>query len=127
MRLAGTPAQPHLNGEWRGDDLAVRALDQGMRLERGKLLLQLRSEAATDVRLLLKELSFESELQPLPRTLLLDSGINAGKLRAGPGRIEASGELRTQDVRREFCNCARNVWVCCSARISGCSSPEMPS
>jgi hypothetical protein len=41
MRLAGSPAQPRLNGEWRGDDLAVRALDQGMRLERGKLLLQL--------------------------------------------------------------------------------------
>lgn len=94
MRLAGTPAQPRLNGEWRGDGLVVRALDQGMRLERGKLLLQLRSEAAADVRLLLKELSFESELQPLPRALLLDAGIDAGKLRAGPGRIEASGELR---------------------------------
>lgn len=95
LLLTGSPAQPHLNGEWRGDDLAVRALDQGMRLERGKLLLQLRSEAATELRLLLKELSFESELQPLPRTLLLDSRINAGSLRAGPGRIEASGELRT--------------------------------
>ncbi|WP_273703193.1 translocation/assembly module TamB domain-containing protein, partial [Candidatus Accumulibacter vicinus] len=94
MLLAGTPAQPRLNGEWRGDGLAVRALDQGVRLERGKLLLQLRSEAETDVRLLLKELSFESELQPLPRALLLDSRIDAGKLRAGPGRIEASGELR---------------------------------
>ncbi|HMW57149.1 MAG TPA: translocation/assembly module TamB domain-containing protein [Accumulibacter sp.] len=94
MLLAGTPAQPRLNGEWRGDGLVVRALDQGVRLERGKLLLQLRSDAATDVRLLLRELSFESELQPLPRALLLDSRIDAGKLRAGPGRIEASGELR---------------------------------
>ncbi len=98
MQLAGTPAQPRLSGEWRGDGLAVRALDQGMRLERGKLLLQLRSEVAGDVRLLLKELAFESELQPLPRTLQLDSGVDVERLTGKPGRLEASGELRAGQV-----------------------------
>jgi hypothetical protein len=72
-QLTGTPAQPHLNGEWRGDDLAVRALDQGMRLERGKLLLQLRGEAGRRAPAP-QGARFESDLQPLPRTLLLDPG-----------------------------------------------------
>ncbi|MBK7953667.1 MAG: translocation/assembly module TamB domain-containing protein [Candidatus Accumulibacter sp.] len=98
LQLGGTPAQPRLNGEWRGDGLAVRALDQGMRLERGKLLLQLRSEAAGDARLILKELVFESDLQPLPRTLRLDPGIDAERLTGKPGRLEASGELRAGQV-----------------------------
>jgi hypothetical protein len=40
------PSKPQLSGEWRGDGLAIRALDHGMRLERGKLLLQLTGEQA---------------------------------------------------------------------------------
>ncbi|MCM8599850.1 MAG: translocation/assembly module TamB domain-containing protein [Candidatus Accumulibacter sp.] len=98
LLLDGTPALPRLTGEWRGSGLAVRALDQGMRLERGRLLLQLRSEAAGDVRLNLREMVFESELQPLPRTLQLDAGIDAAALTARAGRIEVSGELRAGNV-----------------------------
>jgi translocation and assembly module TamB len=98
MLLAGTPALPRLTGEWRGDGLALRALDLGMRLERGKLLLQLSGEADGDVRLILKQLSFESDLQPMPRVLLLDPGIDAAGLTGKPGRVEASGELRTGKV-----------------------------
>lgn len=98
LLLDGTPALPRISGEWRGSGLAVRALDQGMRLERGRLLLQLSSETAGDVRVRLKELVFESELQPLPRTLQLDSGIDGERLTAGPGRLEVSGELRAGHV-----------------------------
>ncbi|HPU80229.1 translocation/assembly module TamB domain-containing protein [Accumulibacter sp.] len=94
MRIEGTPAQPRLSGEWRGDDLALRVLDQAMRLEKGKLLVELSGEADGDVRLVLKQLSFDSLLQPLPRALLLDPGIDAGTLTGKPGRVEATGELR---------------------------------
>jgi len=62
MRLGGTPAQPQLSGEWRGDALALRALDLGMRLERGKALVEITPE-----RLLLRELAFDSEFAPCRR------------------------------------------------------------
>lgn len=94
LAVAGTPAQPRLTGEWRGEQLAVRALDQGLRLERGKLLVQLSGEAGDDLRLILKQLVFESDLQPMPRTLLLDPAIDASSLTGRPGRVEATGELR---------------------------------
>jgi translocation and assembly module TamB len=93
VQLAGTPAKPQLKGEWRGDGLAVRALDHGMRLERGKLLLQLTGDKPGDVRLVLKQLFFESDFQAMPRTLVLDTGIDAGSLTAKPGSVEASGQL----------------------------------
>ncbi|MEF8722800.1 MAG: translocation/assembly module TamB domain-containing protein [Candidatus Accumulibacter delftensis] len=93
VELAGTPGKPQLSGEWRGDDLAVRALDHGMRLERGKLLLQLTGDKPGDVRLLLKQLVFESDFQPMPRTLALDPGIDVAALTGKPGSVEASGEL----------------------------------
>ncbi len=93
IQLAGTPEKPQLSGEWRGDGLAIRALDHGMRLERGKLLLQLTGEQPGDVRLLLKQLVFESDLQPMPRTLALDPGIDVAALTGKPGSVEASGEL----------------------------------
>ncbi|MBS1228487.1 MAG: hypothetical protein H6R17_1764 [Proteobacteria bacterium] len=88
MALGGSAARPLLSGQWRGDDLALRALDQGMRLERGEALLEISNN-----RLLLRRLSFASELAPLPRALRLDSRIDAAALTATPGRITASGEL----------------------------------
>jgi translocation and assembly module TamB len=94
LLLAGTPAQPRLNGEWRGDGLAVRALDSGMRLERGKLLLQVTSGADGDLRLMLRQLVFESDFQPMPRTLQLAVDSEVASLTGRPGRLEASGELR---------------------------------
>ena len=88
MRLGGTPSSPQVSGEWRGQDLALRALDLGMRLERGEALV----EIAPD-RLLLRKLAFESDFQPLPPTLKLDPNINQASLVGTPGRVEASGEL----------------------------------
>jgi translocation and assembly module TamB len=45
------------------------------------------------VRLLLKQLVFESDFQPMPRTLELDPGIDVAALTGKPGSVEASGEL----------------------------------
>lgn len=94
LQLGGTPAQARLNGELRGSELAVRKLDQGLRLERGQLLLQLAGEQAGDVRLLLKQLDFESVLQSMPRPLRVSSDIDLPALLGKPGRFQASGELR---------------------------------
>ncbi|MCM8611933.1 translocation/assembly module TamB domain-containing protein [Accumulibacter sp.] len=93
-RLDGSPAQPRVSGEWRGDRLAVRALDQGMRLERGKLLLELAVGADGEQRLKVRELSFDSEQQPMPRALAVAPGTDVAELGGRPGRLEASGELR---------------------------------
>lgn len=98
LAIGGTPAQPRLSGEWRGEQLAVRMLDLGMRLERGTLLVQLAGETAADLRLILKQMSFESVLQPMPRALLLDAGIDAASLTAKPGRVDVSGELHPGQV-----------------------------
>ena len=88
MRLGGTPSSPQVSGEWRGQDLALRALDLGMRLERGKALVEITPE-----RLLLRTLAFDSDFQPLPPALKLDPNINPASLVGTPGRVEASGEL----------------------------------
>ena len=88
MRLSGSAARPQFAGSWRGEQLAVRALDRGMRLERGQALIDITPE-----KLLLRRLSFDSELQPLPRILRLDPNVDVAKLTATPGRFSASGEL----------------------------------
>lgn len=88
MRLGGSPAHPELDGEWRGQDLALRALDLGMRLERGQAIVEI-----TPDRLLLRQLTFDSDFQPLPPTLKLDPNITPASLIGKPGRVEASGEL----------------------------------
>ncbi|MEO8411222.1 MAG: translocation/assembly module TamB domain-containing protein, partial [Propionivibrio sp.] len=88
MRFSGSVGKPQFAGTWRGEQLAVRALDQGMRLERGQALVDITPE-----KLLLRRLVFESELQPLPRLLRLDPNVNVKRLTGTPGRVEASGEL----------------------------------
>ncbi len=88
MQLAGSAARPQWRGEWRGEHLALRELDQGMRLEQGEALLEITPE-----RLLLRRLNFASDFQPLPRVLRLDENIDSKRLTATPGRFEASGEL----------------------------------
>ena len=94
--LSGTPARPGYKGNWRGESLAVRALDQGMRLERGELLLELDGDL-----LRLRKLAFDSEFAPLPRVLRLDERLDVAALTGRPGRLEASGELRFGTVGEE--------------------------
>ena len=88
MQIAGTVAKPTFTGRWQGESLALRALDWGMRLERGKAEVEITPE-----KLLLHRLVFDSELHGLPRILQLDSNVNAQQLTGKPGRVEASGEF----------------------------------
>lgn len=121
-RLDGSPAQPRVSGDWRGDGLAVRALDQGMRLERAaSCCSSWRSGADGAQRLLLRELAFDSELQPLPRVLAVAPGTDVAALTGRPGRLEASGELRfgsndgALSVRAERLGVTQRAdqWTCC--------------
>ena len=90
MRLSGSPARPVLNGAWQGSRLAVRSLDLGLRLERGEARLEVTPE-----RLLLHDLSFASDFQPLPRVLAAVRGSEGAdaSLTATPGQLTARGEL----------------------------------
>ena len=88
LALAGSAARPQVSGQWRGEQLALRALDQGMRLERGEALLDISGD-----RLLLRRLAFDSELTPPPRALRSAARLDAAQLSATPGRLSASGEL----------------------------------
>ncbi|HNL76467.1 MAG TPA: translocation/assembly module TamB domain-containing protein, partial [Accumulibacter sp.] len=94
LNLGGTPAQPRLNGELRGDELVVGNVEQGLRLENGRLSIQLAGEQPGDVRLLLRQLTFDSSLRGMPRPLQVAPGIDVPALIGKPGRLEASGELR---------------------------------
>ena len=88
MRLAGSAARPEFSGQWRGENLALRALDYGMRLEQGQASIELTPE-----RLFLRKLSFASLFSPMPKALKFDENVDAQALTATPGRFEASGEL----------------------------------
>jgi translocation and assembly module TamB len=88
MQLSGSAARPQWRGEWRGENLALRELEQGMRLERGQALIEVSPE-----RLLLRHLHFASDFQPVPRALRLDANVDTARLTGTPGRFEASGEL----------------------------------
>ncbi len=88
MQLAGSAARPQFSGQWRGENLALRALDYGMRLEQGQALIELTPE-----RLFLRKLRFASLFSPMPKALKFDENVDAQALTATPGRFEASGEL----------------------------------
>jgi translocation and assembly module TamB len=89
LRLAGSAARPQLSGELHGQALALRAIELGMRLERGAASVEF-----VPGRILLRSLHFESDYQPLPRVLALDPKLDVARLTGTPGRLEASGELR---------------------------------
>lgn len=82
--IAGTYGSPRLNGQVRGDDLALALLDQGVRLEQGTLAARFDQNA-----LRIDTLSFNAPHEPRPRDSLL-LGLN---LPPGPGKLTASGMI----------------------------------
>jgi translocation and assembly module TamB len=89
LRLAGTPATPLTSGSFRGEKLALRLPEQGLKLANGELDVDLR-----DNLLHINRLGFDSLLQPLPRAIRLDSRDDLSALTKQPGRLEISGEIR---------------------------------
>lgn len=82
--VAGTFGKPHLRGQLSGNDLAVALLDQGIRLQQGKLTARLDQS-----RLHIDQLNFVAPHQPPPRDRLL-AGL---KLAKEPGNISLSGMI----------------------------------
>lgn len=88
LKLAGTPDKPLASGRLRGEKLALRLPEQGLRLANGELDIELTGERLRVVRL-----AFDSLLQPLPRPLRLAIKDEAATLAEHPGRLEISGEM----------------------------------
>lgn len=82
--ITGTFSQPHLHGQLSGNDLAVALLDQGIRLQKGRLAARL-----DQTRLHIDQFSFVAPHHPPPRDRLL-SGL---KLAKEPGNISLSGMI----------------------------------
>ncbi|MFA7318271.1 MAG: translocation/assembly module TamB domain-containing protein [Sulfuricella sp.] len=88
--VAGTFDQPHLRGLLNGNDLAVTWLDQGIRLQQGKLTARL-----DQTRLHIDQLSFVAPHNPPPRDRLL-AGL---KLAKEPGNVTLSGMIDPMEKR----------------------------
>lgn len=82
--VAGTYSQPHLRGQISGSDLAVALLDQGIRLQQGRLAARL-----DQTKLHIDQLSFITPHVQPPRDPLL-AGL---KLENKPGSITLSGTI----------------------------------
>jgi len=88
LKLDGTPDKPRASGRLRGEKLALRLPEQGLRLANGELDVEL-----TGQRLRVVKLGFDSLLQALPRPLKLALKDDAAALIERPGRLEISGEM----------------------------------
>jgi translocation and assembly module TamB len=88
LKLAGTPDKPQATGRLRGEKLALRLPEQGLRLANGELDIELAGP-----RLRVIKLGFDSLLQPLPRPLRLAIKNEAASLADQPGHLEISGEM----------------------------------
>jgi translocation and assembly module TamB len=91
LEIAGTPAQPRLDGRLDGDGLALGLPEQGLRLADGKLAAEFDGSL-----LRITRLGFASTLTEPPRALRQALGDAASRF-ATPGRIDVSGELRLGD------------------------------
>ncbi|MDP3540317.1 MAG: translocation/assembly module TamB domain-containing protein [Azonexus sp.] len=89
LKLAGTPDHPVSSGRFRGEKLALRLPEQALNLVNGDLAVDL-----DDNLLRVRQLTFDSLLQPLPRPLRLAGKEEIASLTQRPGRLEISGEMR---------------------------------
>lgn len=89
LQVAGTPALPLANGQFRGEKLALRLPEQGLNLANGELDITLANNL-----LRVQKLGFDSLLQALPRPLLLAARNDVESLNKRPGRLEITGEMQ---------------------------------
>lgn len=89
LQVAGTPALPLANGQFRGEKLALRLPEQGLNLANGELDVSLANNL-----LRVSKLGFDSLLQALPRPLLLAARSDVESLNKRPGRLEITGEMQ---------------------------------
>ena len=83
-QVAGTLDKPLLNGQVHGEDLSLALLDQGLRLQQGKLTANFDRDA-----LRIDTLSFAAPHDPKPKDALL-AGVDIG---TAPGQLTVSGVI----------------------------------
>ena len=88
--VVGTFGSPRLEGQIHGDDLALALLEQGVRLEQGKLAASFDQES-----LHMEVLNFTAPHVPPPNARLLKNL----KLAKGPGSLSASGVMDLKGQR----------------------------
>jgi len=88
VALSGTPADPVMLGGLEGEQIDVALLDEGLRLDGGRIRLDFDRE-----RLRLSELTFISPNRVVPE----DDRLPVAELTAEPGRLTGGGEMRLED------------------------------
>jgi len=88
VRIEGTPANPSAAGRLAGSDLRVAWVEQGVRLENGRLLAHLQDDM-----IVLDELEFSGPPRVRPDDRRAAAAVPAGR----EGRVSANGRLRLRD------------------------------
>jgi len=88
VRIEGTPAEPRATGRLTGDDLRMAWVDQGMRLENGRLRAHLQDDL-----IVVDEVHFSGPPRVRPADKRASSAIDFGK----DGSVNASGQVRLRD------------------------------
>lgn len=88
VRVQGTPAKPSASGRLAGSDLRVAWVEQGVRLENGRLLAHL-----TDDLIVLDELQFSGPPRVRPEDRRAAAAVPDGR----EGSVSANGRLRLGD------------------------------
>ncbi|MDR3322699.1 MAG: translocation/assembly module TamB domain-containing protein, partial [Zoogloeaceae bacterium] len=91
LTLAGSAAQPQIQGHLTGEALHFRALNLGLRLESGRVRVRF-----DEHRLNLEQFAFDAPHGPLPKTLDRPQQESLRALVERPGHIEGRGHLRLQ-------------------------------
>jgi translocation and assembly module TamB len=89
VRIEGTPASPAASGRLSGSDLRVAWVEQGVRLENGRLLAHLQGDL-----LVLDELEFSGPPRVRPDDRRAAAAVPADR----EGSVSASGHLRLRDL-----------------------------
>ena len=89
VRIEGTPANPTASGRLAGSDLRVAWVEQGVRLENGRLLAHLQDDL-----FILDELQFSGPPRVRPEDRRAAAAVPAGR----EGTLSANGRLRLGDL-----------------------------
>jgi len=89
VRIEGTPGNPSATGRFSGSDLRVAWIEQGVRLENGRLLAHLQDDL-----LVVDELQFSGPPRVQPEDRRAAAAVPADR----EGSVSASGRLRLGDL-----------------------------
>ena len=89
LQIEGTPEQPRASGSIEGDQLRLAWLDQGIRLQDGRLRARVDGDRA-----LIEELRFEGPLRVAPADRRARDALHGNPV----GTVSASGEVALSDL-----------------------------